>query len=465
MKQKKISSGNIKKFKSKREFNIGMILFALVFLYMIVTVFLYFTSKKVSIYEVRKGSIVKDNSYTGLILREEVVVPAEKSGYLTYFITDGSKVKKDMNLLTISSKKLTTEATSSEDTSISSGSWNSVLLNVQNFSDNFTSSDFSSVYSMKTEINTELQNVNNQTMTAQLDQILSSGSGGDIQVYSAPQDGIISSHIDGFEKISIDNFKTTSLAKADLNTTEHQSGEKITAKDPAYKLITSEDWSLLVELDKNTYKSLKDTTSIKTKIDKDNETLWADLSLLTKDGKYFACLTYNTSMIRYVDDRYLDVELITEDKSGLKIPKTSVVEKEYYEVPSEYLEQGGNSSSQGVLVQTSSRSGNAAAEFQEVGTCYFSDSKDTCYIDTSLFKEGTVLVKPESQDTMTLGKTKKLKGTYNINKGYTIFKRIEILCESDEYYIINSSTASGLTNYDHIVLDGSSVKENEIIFQ
>ncbi len=122
MKQKKISSGNIKKFKSKREFNIGMILFALVFLYMIVTVFLYFTSKKVSIYEVRKGSIVKDNSYTGLILREEVVVPAEKSGYLTYFITDGSKVKKDMNLLTISSKKLTTEATSSEDTSISSGS-------------------------------------------------------------------------------------------------------------------------------------------------------------------------------------------------------------------------------------------------------------------------------------------------------------------------------------------------------
>ena len=92
---------------------------------------------------------------------------------------------------------------------------------------------------------------------------------------------------------------------------------------------------LLVELDKNTYKSLKDTTSIKTKIDKDNETLWADLSLLTKDGKYFACLTYNTSMIRYVDDRYLDVELITEDKSGLKIPKTSVVEKEYYEVPSE----------------------------------------------------------------------------------------------------------------------------------
>lgn len=56
-----------------------MILFALVFLYMIVTVFLYFTSKKVSIYEVRKGSIVKDNSYTGLILREEVVVPAEKA--------------------------------------------------------------------------------------------------------------------------------------------------------------------------------------------------------------------------------------------------------------------------------------------------------------------------------------------------------------------------------------------------
>ncbi len=32
-------------------------------------------------------------------------------------------------------------------------------------------------------------------------------------------------------------------------------------------------------------------------------------------------------MIRYADERYLNIELIFEDESGLKIPKSAVVEK------------------------------------------------------------------------------------------------------------------------------------------
>ena len=85
---------NITNFKRKRELNIGMFLFAVVLIYLLITVFLYLTSKHISIYEVRKGSILKDNSYTGLILREENVVKAESSGYLTYFVSESSKVKK-----------------------------------------------------------------------------------------------------------------------------------------------------------------------------------------------------------------------------------------------------------------------------------------------------------------------------------------------------------------------------------
>ena len=49
---------------------------------------------------------------------------------------------------------------------------------------------------------------------------------------------------------------------------------------------------------------------------------------------------------------------------------------------------------------------------------------------------GTVLVKPESADTFTVEETKTLKGVYNINRGYAEFKKVTILCESDEYYIV-----------------------------
>ena len=49
--------------------------------------------------------------------------------------------------------------------------------------------------------------------------------------------------------------------------------------------------------------------------------------------------------------------------------------------------------------------------------------------------------------------------------GYAVFKQVEILCESEEYYIIEEGNSYGLSNYDHIALDGASVRENDIVSQ
>ncbi len=51
----------------------------------------------------------------------------------------------------------------------------------------------------------------------------------------------------------------------------------------------------------------------------------ADFSILKKGKQYYGCLDFDKSMIRYADKRYLNVELILEDQSGLKIPKSSVI--------------------------------------------------------------------------------------------------------------------------------------------
>ena len=71
MTSQKNKSVSIKKYRKKREINLGIILFSIVFIYLIVTVLLYFTGDNISAYEVREGSIVRDDSYTGLILREK----------------------------------------------------------------------------------------------------------------------------------------------------------------------------------------------------------------------------------------------------------------------------------------------------------------------------------------------------------------------------------------------------------
>lgn len=80
-------------------------------------------------------------------------------------------------------------------------------------------------------------------------------------------------------------------------------------------------------------------------------------------------------------------------------------------------------------------------------------------------KAGDYVVKPDSQDRYQIGSSASLQGVYNINKGYAVFKQIEILNSNDEYYTIKKGTSYGLSVYDHIVLNADTVYEGELIYQ
>ncbi len=270
----------------------------------------------------------------------------------------------------------------------------------------------------------------------------------------------------------------------------------IQAGEPAYKLITDETWCVYVCLDKATADELKDTSSVKVRIDKDSETIWADFSVIQRGRDYFGRLEFDNSMIRYCEDRYLNVELILEDQSGLKIPKSSVIEKKFYTVPEEYLTTSGSATSQGVMVK----------EKEEVKyvpvSVYYTTEDGNVYLNPKDLDGYDTIIKPESNDTYSLKKLKKLNGVYNINQGYAVFKVIEILCENDDYYIVQQKTSYGLSDgvyninqgyavfkvieilcenddyyivqqktsyglsdYDHIVQDGTTIKEDEVVFQ
>ena len=87
------------------------------------------------------------------------------------------------------------------------------------------------------------------------------------------------------------------------------------------------------------------------------------------------------------------------------------------------------------------------------------------YIDDEKIHQDDVIVKGDSTDTYTIGKhTDQLQGVYNVNKGYAVFKQIDILYHNEDYSIINTGTQYGVSLYDHIVLQGNSVNENDIIY-
>lgn len=451
---------NIQVYRKKWNMNIGIILFILIFIYLIVTVLMYFTGKHVSAYEVREGSILKDTAYTGLILRNETVVNAEADGYVNYFAPEGAKAGAKTNVYALSSKKLDFDNPSSEETAaLTADEQASLLSKTQSFSENFASSHFSDVYTLRTSVSNILENKSSQSRHSQLDIMVNEGQE-ELQVYKAARDGIVVYSTDGYEGIQLGDVTKKMISKSKYEQVNFANNTQVKAGDPIYKLVTDDNWTLAILLDDKTAQSMADTKSVKVRFTKDNETAWADFSIYNTKDANLGFLTFSNAMIRYVQERYLDIELILEDQSGLKIPKSAIVNKKFYLVPEDYLTQGGNSKETGILVRKSKDN----TQFQKADVYYRDMESGMVYLSVDAFNNDTVLVKPDSAETMVLEKTKTLKGVYNINKGYAVFKQINILSESDEYYIVQSGNDYGLSNYDHIALDGTTVRENDVVF-
>ena len=50
-----------------------------------------------------------------------------------------------------------------------------------------------------------------------------------------------------------------------------------------------------------------------------------------------------------------------------------------------------------------------------------------------------------------------------MNKGYAIFKNIDIIDRTNEYAIVKMQTINGISLYDHICLNANDIKEGDLI--
>lgn len=454
---------NILKFRKRSHMNIGIIIFGIIFIYLIATIVMYLTAPHVTVYEVRQGSILKDTAYTGLAIRDEMVVQADADGYLNYYVPDGSKVKNGSKVYTLSSQELNfAEDTEEDEISLTSGEQRSVMLEIQQFQHDYQETNFSDTYRIKEEMEDALRSLCNQSKSDQLDAFLAQEGQMGISVYKAARDGIVVYATDGMENLTVETATIADLNKSGYKKTEYANNAQIQSGEAVYKIVTSDTWTLMLELTGETAEVLQDKKYVKVNFTKDDQAVWATLEIKNTDGHYIAYLTFENSMVRYASERYLDVELILEDESGLKIPKTAETEKDFYVVPKSYITQGGNSSSSGVLVQTKDAKGNEITAFTTVNVYY--EDEQVVYLDPNQLEENAVLLMPDSMETFRLSEKRSLKGVYCINKGYAVFKQITILCESDTYYIVEEGNSYGLSNYDHIALDSSNIQENDVVF-
>jgi hypothetical protein len=227
-------------------------------------------------------------------------------------------------------------------------------------------------------------------------------------------------------------------------------------------MINSEDWQVVIPLTDTQYEKLKDKEKVTVIFKKDDVKTITGISFFESDGEHFATLSLHQYVIHYLNDRFLDIELLLNSAEGLKIPVTSILEKEFLLVPTEFVTIGGTSNTSGVLKISYDKKGEKQYTFLSVTV--FKESEDGYYyIDSDDLEAGDTLRSAETEAEYELGKTGTLEGVYNVNKGYAVFRVIEKEYENSEYAIVKEGTTYGLSAYDHIVVNADTIQESDII--
>lgn len=433
--------------------NIGTIIFGALFIYMLITVFLYITADHVTSYEVISGPLTKNQTYTGIALRTEEIVAANSPGYVTYYAREGTKVRKNGTIYAVGDTK-----SEEQEVKLTEEDLSGIRSQMAKFAYNFSPNTFHNIYSFKYELEGSiLQSAGIIGSSSEKSVTL-----GDQTIYNSASDGVIIYSTDGFETLNANDVTQDTFNQMSYHKTDLISDKPLKAGDNVYKLITNEAWSLMIPLTDKQASALSDRTSIRVKFLKDGSTQIGTFSILEMDGTKFGKLDFSNGMVRYASDRYLEIELVTNNKTGLKIPMSSVVSKEFYVIPEEYVTQGANQNEAGFLVETKSKDGTKKTEF--VNTTLYEHKDKYYYIEKSDLQEGDTIVRPKGTERYTVSAAKSLEGVYSMNKGYAVFRKISIIEQNKEYCIVENNTSYGIAQFDHIVLNGSSVKEEDILY-
>jgi hypothetical protein len=442
------------------------IIFGALIVYIIAIIVSYMGSSQIMGYEIQMGSLSIAKTYTGFAIRSEEIIESPYTGYINYYVREGERVSSRDTVYSIDeSGKLASMISSSEsgEDSYTDDDLSDLRTEVIQFDRSFDVKDFSSVYDFKYDIEGSIIKLANLSIYQSVETLNSSTLGEMVSLCSTGQSGYIVYSIDGYEGLTADNITAECFDQDSYEKTRINNNDLLEQGATVGKLITDENWSLVIQVDSDRAKELEEEEYVNVKFIKTQQTSWGKVTVHElSDGTYVE-LSFTNSCVSFCTDRYVDIEIEDDDEEGLKIPNSAIAQKEFFIIPAQYMTKGGSDGDDGVLMEKYNEEGNV--EYVFVETTVYSSNDDEYYVDNTNLSVGDYICNPEdTSDKMAVSKSGTLTGVYNMNKGYADFKQITILAQNDEYAIVSSNTKYGLTVYDRIVLDASSVDTDEFIY-
>ncbi|MCR4674283.1 MAG: hypothetical protein K5675_04670 [Lachnospiraceae bacterium] len=420
-------NNNVVKFHKQIHVNIAAIIFFIIFIYILFHVFTYLTTENITIYEVSQGTITSEDNYSALAIRQEQVVTSEQEGSIYYFASNKSRVGSRTMIYAVDKSGEIINTLKNTDTTVDSSSLDlsSLEKDIHTYINNYNGNDFYKTYAFKTDLTNSLQDLYDESiLEANSEQIQSALDSNTFFTYYPPTSGLIVYSIDGYEGVTVDNFTSDLLDSSNLSSENLRNKDTVLSGENVFKLITSDNWNLVMKINDSMAETLAEESAIEIQFNEDNATTWCNCEIIEKAGEKYLVLSLDDSMERYADSRFISINLMLDEENGLKIPNSSIVEKTFFTIPKKYFTKGEDSDDYGLIVSNSS-----GVEF--VSTTIYYETDDYYYVDAEDVSEGDKIQMVNSSETYTVGsETAKLQGVYNVNKGYAVFKQIDIIYQS-----------------------------------
>ena len=489
----------------QRSFHVVHLIFFILLIYLVIIIVQYMTRETIKVAEVVDGTLTQNHNYTGIALRTEKIVKAERTGYLKCYAADGSKVSKGSSIFALDAAP-DTDSKSDGEAELTAQQSRTIQKYLKQFVVTYDNQKFSDLYSFEKQLDSTLNGLKQRNIDAVKDEESDS-------LHTATWSGIIYFTLDGLEQRKASEFTRKGIESLAIDRTSYTNGDEIVNGSSVCKIISKESWEILVPITADDYEYYKERETARVYLTDLGVYETCGIKIITDaDGGYFADLTLNDYMEAYSNDRVVGLQLCKNVITGLKIPKTSIVSHELYVIPVKYASVNDSST------EFYRRDENGRPEKLSLSISYKDDNY--YYIDDEQLQKGDMIlevVKKEEDSTegsaavstenaagstegstagstesgtesstesgsgnsggsstgsrievtsnfYTVGKKETLKGVFNINKGYAVFVAVEVLDENDTYCIVRSGTRYGLTIYDHIVLNASTVNEDDLLY-
>ena len=292
------------------------------------------------------------------------------------------------------------------------------------------------------------------------------------KIYTVFQSSTISYYTDGLEDISAQDFQLADLKK-EARPLYRLEKKEVVANDFLFKAIDNLYYYFGVEINAAAYNYLQDLPGGYITLFFPSKSLSMTVRLERLEpyaDSYLAVFQADRFINRFLDERFLPVQITYDQHSGLKIPNAAIASKQVLLVPKTAVDKDERGD-YFVRKKTLNDKKEQIGLFVRIKV-YGEDNEDHYYVlavddPQVLMKNDIVLTLDpqgsENYGSYTITREEKIFGVYVLNKGYADFKRIRRLYQSDHFSIVQKFFPYSVKIYDLIAGEAQDIKEFSIV--